>query len=87
MPDVNFILQTEVEAIWKNDLKFKKVHFILLFPNFEKLDESIEYLSKFGNLIKEGRPKIYNSAERLIFGLKSIDKDIEILGLQSNVNY
>ena len=53
MPDVNFILQTEVEAIWKNDLKFKKVHFILLFPNFEKLNESIEFLSKFGNLVKE----------------------------------
>ena len=79
VPDVNFILQTEIEAIWKNDLKFKKVHFILLFPNFEKLNESIEYLSKFGNLVKEGRPKIYNSAERIIFGLKSIDKDIEII--------
>ena len=79
VPDVNFILQTEVEAIWKNNFQVKKVHFILLFPNFEKLDESIEYLSKFGNLVKEGRPKIYNSAEKLIFGLKSIDKDIEMI--------
>ena len=77
--DVYFILQSEVEAIWKNDFNAKKVHFILLFPNFEKLEESIEYLSKFGNLAKEGRPKIYSSAEKLIFGLKSIDKDIEII--------
>ena len=77
--DVYFILQSEVEAIWKNDFNAKKVHFILLFPNFEKLEESIEYLSKFGNLAKEGRPKIYMSAEKLIFGLKSIDKDIEII--------
>ena len=77
--DVYFILQSEVETIWKNDFNFKKVHFILLFPNFEKLEESIEYLSKFGNLAKEGRPKIYMSAEKLIFGLKSIDKDIEII--------
>ena len=78
VPDVNFILQTEIEVIWKNDLKIKKVHFILLFPNFEKLDESIKFLSKYGNLATEGRPKIFNSAEKLIFGLKSIDKDIEI---------
>jgi len=32
--DVNFILQTEVDVIWKNDLKVKKVHFIILFPSF-----------------------------------------------------
>ncbi|GAH77458.1 unnamed protein product, partial [marine sediment metagenome] len=35
-------------------------------------------MSKFGNLTKEGRLKIYSSAEKLIFGLKSIDKDIEV---------
>ncbi|MFX1309788.1 MAG: DNA helicase UvrD, partial [Promethearchaeota archaeon] len=79
VPNVNFILQTEIEAIWKNNLNIKKVHFILLFPNFEKLNESIEFLSKFGNLTKEGRAKIFNSAENIIFGLKSIDEDIEII--------
>ncbi len=79
IPNVNFVLQTEIEAIWNNHLGTKKVHFILLFPNFEKLDESINFLSKFGNLTKEGRPKIYNSAESIIFGLKSIDADIEII--------
>ena len=77
--NVSFVLQTEIEAIWKNNLKFKKVHFILLFPNFEKLDESIDFLSKFGDLAMEGRPKVYKSAENLIFGLKSIDEDIEII--------
>jgi PHP family Zn ribbon phosphoesterase len=79
VPDINFILQTEVELIWKNDSKVKKVHFILLFPNFEKLDESIVFLSKYGELAKESRPKIYISAENLIFGLKSIDEDKEII--------
>ncbi|MFX1301923.1 MAG: endonuclease Q family protein [Promethearchaeota archaeon] len=79
VPDVNFILQTEVEVIWNNNFRIKKVHFIILFPNFEKLEESIKFLSKYGNLATEGRPKIFNSAERLIFGLKSIDRDIEII--------
>jgi uncharacterized protein (TIGR00375 family) len=77
--EVNFILQTEVEAIWKNNSEFKKVHFVILFPNFEKVEETIEVLSKFGNLAKEGRPKIFISPEKLIFILKSIDNEIEII--------
>ncbi|MFW9971216.1 MAG: endonuclease Q family protein [Candidatus Odinarchaeota archaeon] len=79
MPNTNFILQSEIEVIWKSNSHIKKAHFLILFPNFEKLEESIKYLSKFGNLTKDGRPKIYNSAENLIFGLKSIEKDIEII--------
>ncbi len=79
IPEVNFILQTEIEVIWNNHLGIKKVHFIILFPNFEKLDEAINFLSKFGNITNEGRPKIYKSAESIIFGLKSIDEDIEII--------
>lgn len=47
--------------------------------NFEKVEESSEFLSKFGNLMKEGRPKTYNSAEKLIFELKNIDPGIEII--------
>ncbi len=77
--NVNFVLQTEIEAIWKHNSHVKKIHFVLLFPNFDKLEESIDFLSKFGNLAKEGRPKIYKSAENLIFGLKSIDENIEII--------
>ena len=79
IPNVSFILQTEIEVIWKNHLDIKKVHFIVLFPNFEKLDEAFNFLNRFGNLTIEGRPKIYKSAENVIFGLKSIDEDIEII--------
>jgi len=79
IPCISFVLQTEIEVIWKNHLDTKKVHFIVLFPNFEKLDESINFLTRFGNLTIEGRPRIYKSAESIIFGLKSIDADIEII--------
>ncbi|MFX1573086.1 MAG: endonuclease Q family protein [Promethearchaeota archaeon] len=79
VPNVNFIIQTEIEVIWNYNSNMKKVHFIILFPNFEKLEESVEYLSKFGNLRKEGRAKLYNTPEKIIFGLNSIDNDIEII--------
>lgn len=79
LPNVYFILQTEIELIWKYNSHLRRVHFLILFPNFEKLDECVKFLMKFGNLMREGRPKIYNSAESLIFGLKSIDNRIEII--------
>ena len=79
VPEVKFILQTEVELIWKKDNQTKKVHFIVLIPSFYVLYELEEYLAKYGNLKKDGRPKIYLSAENFILDLKNIDFFIEII--------
>jgi len=79
VPNVYFVLQTEIEVIWKYNNHLKKVHFVILFPNFEKVEEVIDYLSKYGDLAKEGRAKIYISAEKLIFELNNIDPSIEII--------
>ncbi|MFX1477981.1 MAG: endonuclease Q family protein [Promethearchaeota archaeon] len=79
IPNINFVLQTEIEVIWIEKSHLKKVHFIILFPNFEKLEEASIFLNKFGNLEKEGRAKIYCSAEKVIYGLKSVDNLIEII--------
>ncbi|MFW9866987.1 MAG: endonuclease Q family protein [Candidatus Thorarchaeota archaeon] len=79
IPNINFVLQTEIEVIWREKSHLKKVHFIILFPNFEKLEEASIFLNKFGNLDKDGRAKIYCSAEKIIFGLKSVDNLIEII--------
>jgi uncharacterized protein (TIGR00375 family) len=79
IPEVKFILQTEIEVIWKYNDHIKKVHFILLFPNFEVLDKAILYLSQYGDLNSDGRPKIYYSASDLILDLISINKNIQII--------
>ncbi len=75
----SLILQSEIEVIWKLYNKIKKVYIILLFPNFEKLDESFDYLSKYGNLKEEGSPKIFSTPMTLTYTLKLIDKNIEII--------
>ena len=77
--NVNLILQSEIEVIWKLYNKIKKVHLLLLFPSLEKLDEGVDFLSKYGNLKEEGRPKIFSTPETLTYGLKSIDEHIEII--------
>ena len=79
VPNIYFILQTEIELIWKYNGHLKRVHFLILFPNFEKVNESLKFLSRFGDLGKNGRPKIYSSVESIIFGLKAIDRRIEII--------
>lgn len=79
IPEIKFVLQTEVELIWKVNGFIKKVHFILLFPSFSILDESMEEFSNFVNLQNDGRPKIYLSAEKFILDLKEIDSKIEII--------
>ncbi|MFX1257621.1 MAG: endonuclease Q family protein [Promethearchaeota archaeon] len=79
IPEVNFILQTEVEIIWVVKSQMKKAHFIILLPNFERLEEISEFLSLYGRLNFNGRPKLNISAENFVLGLKSIDSSIEII--------
>jgi len=79
IPETNFILQTEIELIWKIKGEFKKVHFIILFPNFHVLNEAYQFLSSQGALVEDGRPKIYLSAENFIIEIKKIDPLIEII--------
>lgn len=79
IPEVKFIIQTEVELIWNFKKQIKKIHFILLFPDFETLIQVIEYLNKYGNLREDGRPKIYLSAEDFILDIKRINFFIEII--------
>jgi len=79
IPEIKFILQTEIELIWKIEGELKKVHFIILIPNFHVLNEVYQFLSAHGALAEDGRPKVYLSAENFIIGLKKIDSLIEII--------
>ncbi len=79
IPNVKFLLQTEIELIWKHNLELKKVHFVLLFPDYSILDQVHDFLSKYGNLDEDGRPKIYLDPEACFSNLKEISQIIEII--------
>jgi len=56
----NFILQTEIEDI-------NRVHHIILFPSFSKVEEIKEKLkNKCKNFDTDGRPKIWINGEELV---------------------
>jgi len=78
-PKTKFILQTEIELIWRYKHKIRKIHLILLIPNFETVIKLNDFCSKYGKLDLDGRPKLFINAEDFIFKLKQIDFFIEII--------
>ena len=79
IPQVKFVLQSEVELLWKHNSNIKKAHFIILLPNFDKLKDVSEFLASFGNLNIDGRPVLKISPEKFIVNLESFDKMIEVI--------
>ncbi|MBY9015371.1 MAG: hypothetical protein KGD68_06730 [Candidatus Lokiarchaeota archaeon] len=76
---VRFVLQSEVELLWKQNSNLKKAHFIVLFPNSDKLKDVSEFLASFGDMNKGGRPVLNISPEKFIISMNSFDKMIEVI--------
>lgn len=75
----NFLLQTEISNIYTQDGRGRRVHNIILAPNFEIVDQINEALGKKGRLDYDGRPIFGFSCVELVDIMNSISKDIEII--------
>lgn len=51
-----FLLSVEISTIYKKGEKTRKVHHLILVPDFEKAEHIVQKLSKIGNLHSDGRP-------------------------------
>jgi uncharacterized protein (TIGR00375 family) len=63
---VRFMLQTEVCTIYPYKGESKKIHHVILTPNFEIVDQINERLSRFGDLVSDGRPILDATAPQLV---------------------
>ena len=54
--DVSFILSTEISFIYSKKGKVRKIHLMILAPDFESVDTINSHLSGIGNLRSDGRP-------------------------------
>jgi len=54
--DVSFILSTEISFIYSKKGRVRKIHILLLAPDFESIDKINSRLSAIGNLRSDGRP-------------------------------
>jgi DNA helicase II / ATP-dependent DNA helicase PcrA len=53
---VRFVLSAEISTIYKKAGRTRKVHHVILAPDFASADRMIAALSKIGNLRSDGRP-------------------------------
>lgn len=81
LPDgPKFILTSEISLIFsKNNKSNRRVHLIIIAPDFETVEEINLYLSKLGNLLIDGRPTFGIDCEKLTLDLIKISEKILII--------
>jgi len=78
--NIFFILQAEVSNIYEQDGKSRKIHNIILAPNFDIVSQINETLKKYGSLSSDGRPIFNNlTCPELVEILMNVSKDIMII--------
>jgi uncharacterized protein (TIGR00375 family) len=74
-----FVLQGEISLIYTQDNKGRRVHLVLLAPNFEVVKQINEFLLTKGRTDYDGRPIFKIPCPDFTEKMKSISKDIEII--------
>ena len=52
----NFLLMSEVSCVWRQDGKSRRVHLLVVAPNFEAVNKMSEVFAGLQNLESDGRP-------------------------------
>ncbi len=77
--DVMFVLTGEISLIYTQDGRQRRVHHVILAPNFSVVDQINEWLDKKGRRDYDGRPIFGFSSIEFVEAMMSISKDIEII--------
>jgi uncharacterized protein (TIGR00375 family) len=77
--NMKFILSNEISLMYKQGGKGRRIHHILLAPDFEISDQIIEFLGSKGRLDYDGRPIFGFSSIELVENMMSISKDIMVI--------
>jgi len=74
-----FLWQTELSLMYSQGGKGRRIHYVILAPSREIVNQIIEFLSSRGRLDYDGRPIFGFSSIELVEELMKISKDIEII--------
>jgi uncharacterized protein (TIGR00375 family) len=77
--NIYFVLSTEISNIFMHENKVRKVHNIILAPNFDVVDQINEGLGKWGRLDYDGRPIFGRTCVELAELVFGISKDAMII--------
>ena len=74
-----FIWQTEICLMYTKNGKGRRIHYIILFPNKDVVQQATDALLKKGRLDYDGRPIFGIDSIELLEMMRSISADIEII--------
>jgi uncharacterized protein (TIGR00375 family) len=77
--EVYFMLTAEVSCIYTKKEKVRKIHCLILAPDFTAAAELNRFLSKIGNLSSDGRPILGLDAKTLLKTVLCISEDILLI--------
>lgn len=77
--DVRFLLTAEISCIYRRHERTRKVHLVLLAPDFDTVLGINAALAKIGNLASDGRPILGLDAYRLLEIMLSISPEIQVI--------
>ena len=77
--DTQFVLTVEVSNIYSQDGALRKIHQLILAPDFKTVDAINSELKKHGNLKADGRPTLGLSAKELARLLFQTSEDIVVI--------
>ena len=74
-----FVLQSEVSLVYIQGDKGRRVHLVVLAPNFEVVDQITEYLKSKGRVDYDGRPIFKIPCIDFVEKMRSISDKIEVI--------
>lgn len=77
--DVRFLLTAEISCIYRRHDRTRKVHLVLLAPDFPTVTRINAALAGIGNLASDGRPILGLDAYRLLEIMLSISPEIQVI--------
>jgi uncharacterized protein (TIGR00375 family) len=75
----HFMLTVEVANIYSTGGRLRKIHNIICAPSFEVADKINAVLSRFGNLMADGRPTLTLPSDRMVEYLMEISPDCLVI--------
>ncbi|MCX6742283.1 MAG: endonuclease Q family protein [Candidatus Pacearchaeota archaeon] len=75
----NFVLSNEISLMYSQDGKGRRVHIVLLAPNFKTVDQITSYLLSKGRIDYDGRPIFNISCDKFVEDIMKISNEIEVI--------
>ena len=77
--EVYFVVTGEVSTIFEHQGEIKKIHHLILIPDFETAQQISDRLAKYGDLSSDGRPTLNMGAPELVEEIMEVSTECMVI--------